>query len=59
METDLRYRRHMSEQERELRAALVLAKGSPTRAAQLLGVSRMTVWRWMQKYGIEIRRTAA
>jgi transcriptional regulator of acetoin/glycerol metabolism len=49
----------MTDEERQLREALSRADGSPTRAAELLGVTRMTVWRRMKKYGIEIKRVAA
>ena len=45
-------------EERALRAALTLADGSPQRAAEMLEVSRMTVWRRMKKYGIQMRRVA-
>lgn len=40
--------------EKDLRAALNAA-GSPTKAAAVLGVSRRTVYRWMERYGIERR----
>jgi two-component system response regulator HydG len=43
-------------EEQQLRAALALAKGSTTKAGELLGVTRMTVWRRMKKYGIELQR---
>lgn len=43
-------------EERELREALTAANGSPSKAAELLGVRRMTVWRRMKKYGIEVER---
>jgi two-component system response regulator HydG len=46
----------MNDEERRLRAALELAGGSTPKAAVILGVSRMTVWRWVKKYGIEIER---
>jgi len=46
----------MTDEERRLREALTEADGSPTKAAVLLGVSRMTVHRHMKKYGIEIKR---
>jgi transcriptional regulator of acetoin/glycerol metabolism len=48
--------RCMTDEERQLREALAVADGSPTRAAALLGVSRVTVHRRMKKYGIEIKR---
>ncbi len=43
-------------EESVLRQALQRADGSTTRAAELLGVSRMTVWRRMKRYGIELKR---
>ena len=43
-------------EEQQLRIALALAKGSTSKAGELLGVSRMTVWRRMKKYGIELQR---
>ena len=43
-------------EEQTLRKALDLAAGSPTKAAELLGVTRMTVWRRMRKYGIAVKR---
>jgi len=46
----------MTDEERHLREALGAADGSPTRAALLLGVSRMTVHRRMKKFGVEIKR---
>ena len=46
----------MTDEERQLREALGTADGSPTRAALLLGVSRMTVHRRMKKFGVEIKR---
>jgi two-component system response regulator HydG len=46
----------MTDEERQLREALDRADGSPTRAAVILGVSRMTVHRRMKKYGVEIKR---
>jgi two-component system response regulator HydG len=49
----------MTDEERQLRQALATAKGSPTKAGEILGISRMTVWRRMKKYGIEIQRVAA
>lgn len=46
----------MTDEERRLREALQAAEGSPTKAAALLGVTRMTVHRRMKKYGVEIAR---
>lgn len=39
----------------KVRAALVAADGSPTRAALMLGVSRQTIHAWMKK-GIKVER---
>jgi transcriptional activator for dhaKLM operon len=50
----LRYRRKTSATEkREIQAALQTAEGSRTRAAQILGMSRTTLWRRMRDFGIE------
>jgi transcriptional regulator of acetoin/glycerol metabolism len=49
----------MTDEERQLREALSRADGSPGKAAVFLGIHRMTVWRRMKKYGIEIKRVAA
>jgi transcriptional regulator with PAS, ATPase and Fis domain len=38
---------------RRIRAALARAGGSRTRAAQLLGMSRVTLWRRMRELGVE------
>ena len=46
----------MTDEERQLREALAAADGSPTRAGEILGVTRMTVHRRMRKYGVEIQR---
>lgn len=43
----------------KLRAALTLSNGNVTQAAQTLGVSRVTVYKWMKRYGISIQRVAA
>lgn len=40
--------------EQALRAAIEAA-GSPEKAAPILGVSRRTVYRWMERYGIKRR----
>lgn len=37
-------------------AALKETKGNQTQAARILGVSRMTVWKRMKKYGLNIER---
>jgi transcriptional regulator of acetoin/glycerol metabolism len=46
----------MTDEETQLRRALADANGSPTKAAVLLGISRMTVWRRMKKYGLTVQR---
>lgn len=40
--------------EQDLREAIEAA-GSPEKAAPVLGVSRRTVYRWMERYGIKRR----
>jgi transcriptional regulator of acetoin/glycerol metabolism len=42
--------------EQTLRDALTKADGSPRKAAALLGVSHMTVYRAMKRWGIEVER---
>lgn len=42
--------------EQAVRDALEQAGGSPTRAARTLGVSRWTVYRLMDRHGIELER---
>jgi transcriptional regulator of acetoin/glycerol metabolism len=39
-----------------VRAALIAADGSPTRAGEILGVSRQTVHAWMRKHSIRVER---
>ena len=57
MQTTEEARRALEEAiERETRQALTDAGGSPKRAAELLGLTRPTVYRRMEKYGIEIQR---
>jgi len=46
----------MNDEELQLRKALAISEGSPSKAAEVLGVSRMTVWRRMKKYGITVER---
>ncbi len=43
-------------QKRELLEALKKCNGNQTRAAEILGVSRVTVWHRMKKYGIDLKR---
>ena len=43
-------------QRRELVAALTEAGGNQSRAAELLGVSRVTVWNRMKRYGVRAER---
>ncbi|MHB8810943.1 MAG: AAA-type ATPase lid domain-containing protein, partial [Desulfobulbaceae bacterium] len=39
---------------RQLVEALETAGGNQTKAAGILGVSRVTVWKWMTRYGIRL-----
>jgi len=39
---------------RQLVEALEATGGNQTKAARLLGVSRVTVWKWMTRYGIQL-----
>jgi len=41
---------------REVVDALIKAAGNQSEAARLLGVSRVTVWSWIRKFGIDVRR---
>ena len=43
----------------KIRAALTLSGGNVSGAARTLGVSRVTLYKWMKRYGITIQRTAA
>ncbi len=43
------------EERRALLAALKQADGNQTRAAEILGVSRVTVWKRMKKYGVRLK----
>jgi transcriptional regulator of acetoin/glycerol metabolism len=40
----------------ELRATLTKNSGTVTAAAKELGVSRVTVHKWMREYGLEVQR---
>ncbi len=46
----------MSEEEKELIEALTKSKGNKTRAAELLGVHRMTVFNRIRKYGLHVKK---
>jgi two-component system response regulator HydG len=54
-ESDLRYRVRTNERNEQdaILAALEEAKGSRTRAAEILGMGRTTLWRKLKSYGIE------
>jgi PAS domain S-box-containing protein len=43
--------------EQELIAALEQTRGNQTRAAEILGVSRVTVWNRMKRYGLQSNRS--
>jgi transcriptional regulator of acetoin/glycerol metabolism len=48
---------HRERRERqELIDALQATGGNQTRAAQLLGINRVTVWNRMRKYGLDLKR---
>jgi len=47
--------KEMAEKE-ALVEALMKTKGNQSRAAKLLGISRVTVWNRMKKYGIDLKR---
>jgi transcriptional regulator of acetoin/glycerol metabolism len=48
------------EQEKQaLVDALVATGGNQTRAANLLGINRVTVWNRMRKYGIDLKKVIA
>jgi transcriptional regulator of acetoin/glycerol metabolism len=36
--------------------ALVTARGKRAEVARILGVSRQTVWTWIKKYAIDVKR---
>ena len=42
-----------------IRAALTLSQGNVSEAARTLKVSRVTVYKWMKRYGIDTERQAA
>ena len=39
---------------REIQATLIMVNGNKAEAAKILGVNRTTLWRWIQKYDLEI-----
>lgn len=43
--------------EEQLRKALEDADGSPTKAAETLGIHRVTVYKLLRRYGIKVRKT--
>lgn len=43
-----------SQQAQEIRSALKHSNGNKAAAAKLLDIDRSTLWRWMQKYAIEV-----
>lgn len=43
----------------KIRAALTLSEGNVSAAARSLGISRVTIYKWMKRYGIVIQRVAA
>jgi PAS domain S-box-containing protein len=43
-------------QKKEVLEALIKAGGNQSEAARLLGVSRVTVWSWIKKFRIDVRR---
>ena len=40
------------EMDRKIRDALIQAGGNRVKAAKILGISRVTLWKWMTKLGI-------
>ena len=47
--------RHAGKRERLL-AALRASGGNQSQAAERLGVSRVTIWKWIKKFGIDVQR---
>jgi transcriptional regulator of acetoin/glycerol metabolism len=43
-------------QKKEFIDTLIKAGGNQSEAARLLGVSRVTVWTWIKKFRIDVRR---
>lgn len=57
MQTAEELRRALVEaEERETRRALDEAAGNVTAAARALGISKPTIYRRMERYGIQVRR---
>ena len=52
-ETTRTHRRDTTLTPDSIRAALAIEGGVRARAARRLGVSRMTLWKWMQRFGVE------
>jgi two-component system response regulator HydG len=50
-------RRTGEEQKKALLKALEATEGNQLQAANLLGVSRVTVWKWMKRFGISAEKT--
>ena len=48
-------KRHAGKRERLL-AALRASGGNQSQAAERLGVSRVTIWKWIKKFGIDVQR---
>lgn len=48
-----------SGEKKALLDALLAAGGNQSKAARILGISRVTVWNRMRKYGIDLRKTVA
>ncbi|MCW8910624.1 MAG: sigma-54 dependent transcriptional regulator, partial [Gammaproteobacteria bacterium] len=49
--TEVDEKRHAS----EIESILKMVKGNKAEAARMLGVNRTTLWRWIQKYNIEVK----
>lgn len=47
---------HADSQKEQLVTALKMANGNQSEAGRLLGISRVTVWNRMKKYGISLNR---
>ena len=48
------YRANIASEKEQLIAALETAQGNKSAAARILGVSRVTIWNRIKKYGIEM-----